>query len=157
MNPKVVTRNEKKVIGLALRTSNQLEVHHSTAQIPKAWSRFTNENLLRQIPNKAYDNIMLGLYTNYESDQNGKYSLIIGTEVTSLDEIPEGMTGITAPAAKYLEFHFEGPLPSLATQAWQHIWKYFLDNQEYRRTFTMDFEVYNSQNPESLDIFVAVS
>lgn len=157
MNPKVVTRNDKKVIGIEIRTSNQLEVHQSTAQIAKAWSRFAKDKLLEKIPNKAHGNIALGLYTNYESDQNGKYTLIIGTEVTSLDDVPEGMIGVNAPAAKYLEFHFEGPPPSLASEAWQQIWKYFTDNQEYRRTFTTDFEVYNNTQEDSLDIYVAVN
>ena len=156
MNPKVVTRNEKKIIGIETRTSNQLEVHQSTAQIAKAWSRFIEDKLLEKIPNKAHGNIVLGLYTNYESDQNGKYTLIIGTEVTSLDDVPEGMIGVSAPAAKYLEFHFEGPLPDTVTDAWQQIWKYFADNEEYRRSFTMDFEVYDNKHPDKVDIFVAV-
>lgn len=157
MNPTVVTRNEKKVIGFEIRTSNQLEAHQSTAQIPKAWSRFMNENCLEQIPNKSHNNIMLGLYTNYESDQNGKYSLIIGTEVSSLNEIPNGMTGISAPAAKYLEFHFEGPSSTLASGAWQQILKYFADGNDYVRTFAMDFEVYDVSRPDCVDIFVAVN
>jgi predicted transcriptional regulator YdeE len=156
MEPKVVTRNEKKVIGIDLRTSNQLEVHQSTAQIPKAWSRFTSDQILEQIPNQAHPSIVLGVYTDYESDQNGKFSLIVGTEVTSLDDIPEGMTGITVPPAKYLEFNFEGKLPDVVTNAWQQIWKYFADNADYQRTFSTDFEVYDRKQPDKVDIFIAV-
>ena len=156
MNPKVVTRNEKKVIGIAVRTSNQLEVHHSTAQIPKAWSRFAADKILEQIPNQAHKTTVLGVYTDYESDQNGKYSLIIGTEVTSLDDIPAGMTGITVPPAKYLEFKFEGKLPDVVTAAWQQIWKYFAGNADYQRIFSTDFEVYDSKHPDKVDIFIAV-
>ena len=66
------------------------------------------------------------------------------------------MIGVSAPAAKYLEFHFEGPLPDTVTDAWQQIWKYFADNEEYRRSFTMDFEVYDNKHPDKVDIFVAV-
>jgi len=156
MEPKVVTRNEKKVIGIEIRTSNQLEGHQSTARIPKAWQKFYDEKVLEQIPNKAHKKVVLGVYTHYDSDHNGKYSLILGTEVTTLDDIPEGMVGITAVPAKYLEFNAEGPVPDIVVSSWQYIWKYFSQHTEYQRTYTTDFEVYDAGKPEKVTLFVAV-
>lgn len=156
MEPKVVTRNEKKVMGIEIRTSNQLEVHQSTARIPKAWQTFAEEKVLDRIPNKAHKKVLLGVYTDYESDHNGKYSLIIGTEVTSLDDIPEGMVGVTAVPAKYLEFQTEGKMPDAVISSWQSIWQYFAKHTEYQRTYTTDFEVYDTDKPDKVTIFVAV-
>lgn len=156
MEPKIVTRNEKKVIGIEIRTSNQLEVHKSTARIPKAWQTFVTDNVLQRIPNKAHKTVVLGVYTQYESDHNGKYSLVIGTEVTSLDNIPEGMVGLTVVPSKYLEFNIKGQIPDVVVSSWQGIWKYFSEHKEYQRTYTTDFEVYDTDHPDKVDIFVAV-
>jgi predicted transcriptional regulator YdeE len=156
MKHKVVTRNEKKVIGIEIRTSNQLETHLSTAKIPKAWQEFFDCKMLANIPNKSYENTVLGVYTNYESDQNGRYSLVIGCEVTSLDLIPDGMTGICVAPVKYLEFNVEGNMPDVVIETWQYIWNYFSKSTEYQRTFTTDFEVYDLNHPKKVDIFIAV-
>lgn len=156
MDSKVVTRNEKKIIGVEIRTSNQMETHQSTAKIPGAWSSFYKNDIPAKIPNRAEANIILGVYTRYESDHNGKYSLILGAEVTTLDNIPDGMTGITVPPAKYLKFCGKGKIPDVAIEMWQKIWASSSGNPDYKRTFTTDFEVYNSDNPDTLDIFIAV-
>lgn len=156
MEPKVVTRNEKKVIGIEIRTSNQLEVHQSTARIPKAWQRFMRENVVDNIPNKAHKKTFLGVYRDYENDHNGKFSLILGTEVVALDKIPDGMVGIHVAPAKYLEFNFQGQLPDVVLMGWQFIWKYFSEHSEYHRTYVTDFEVYDTDHPDKVDIFIAV-
>ena len=91
---------------------------------------------------------LLGVYTDYESDHTGAYSLIVSAEVSSLDSVPEGMIGLTIPASKNLVFPAGGPVPDAIIQAWQNIWNHFSQSSEYRRAYTTDFEAYK-WNPET--------
>ena len=81
--------------------------------------------------------------------------MILGCEVASLDEVPEGLVGLEIPASNYAVFTTDGPHPQGVVETWQAIW-----NGDLQRTFTADFEVYSSQfdpekNPQ-VKVFIAV-
>lgn len=122
-------------IGVELRTSN--EPGKAELEIPQHWENFYNEHLFEKIPNKI-SNDVFGLYTNYVSDMNAPYSLIIGTKVSTLDSVPENMIGIHIPEGKYATIPVSGHFPDSLIKAWQKIWTSDLD-----RAYTYDFEVYN--------------
>ncbi len=146
---KFVTENEKFFIGLELRTSN-LEM---PSQVKGHWERFYKE-FFHQIPNRVHGSI-LALYTDYEGDYTKPFSYIIGCEVSSVDEIPEGMVGRVIPKAHYALFPSDGPFPTALVETWQKVWK-----ADIHRTYTSDFEFYGSdfdpiKNPK-VDIYIAV-
>ena len=111
MEPKLVTKDEIKLIGIETRTTNQREADPAMAKIPGLWQRFFTESIEEKIPNKTNAGARFGTYTNYESDHTGEYSLIAAAEVSSLADIPEGMTSLTIPPGKYLVFPVEGEMP----------------------------------------------
>ncbi len=82
--------NTLKIIGIATQTSNNDS--QAIEDLGKLWHQFFGENIMTKIPNTISSNIY-SVYTDYESDFTGKYMTIIGLEVSSLDEIPEGMVG----------------------------------------------------------------
>ncbi len=90
MEPSLTVIAEMRVIGLALRTSNAKEGNPATAQIGGLWRKFLEESLIEKIPNRKDEGVILGVYTNYESDHTGLYSLVVSAEVTRLDSIPAG-------------------------------------------------------------------
>jgi predicted transcriptional regulator YdeE len=47
----------------------------------------------------------------YEGDYTKPYSWILGCEVSSLDEIPEGLVGKVIPESKYAVFTTQGEFP----------------------------------------------
>jgi len=159
MEPRLTIGNAMKVIGFEVRTSNLLEVDPATAEIPRLWKRFVEERLEERIPNRAHPGNLFGVYTNYESDHTGMYSLIVSAEVSSLDRVPEGMMGLTIPAGKYLVFSASGPTPDAIIQTWKNVWNYFSQSSEYRRAYTTDFESYrwkpDTQQTEA-DIHIAI-
>jgi predicted transcriptional regulator YdeE len=154
MEPKSVQKDEMLVMGVEVRTTNLKEASPTTAEISKLWQRFFQEQLLKQIPNKINPGVILGVYTDYENNQDGEFSLIIASEVSSIDNPPESMVGITIPAAEYLVFSGIGELPNLVIQVWKEIWEYFSTQVEYRRAYTTDFELYEKQ--DKVDIYIAV-
>jgi len=150
MNHIVEHRNEKLFIGLELRTNNE----ECSLAMPVHKDRFFKENTLSKIPNKINGNI-LALYTDYEGDYTKPYSWILGCEVSSLDEVPEGLVGKVIPESKYAVFTTQGEFPKGLIAAWQAIWKSNLS-----RSYTSDFEIYRSDfdpehNPE-VKVYIAI-
>jgi predicted transcriptional regulator YdeE len=159
MEPRLASLVEIKVVGIETRTSNQKETDPSSAKIPGHWKRFFEEEIVRNIPNSVRPDIIFAVYTNYQSDHKGEYSLILTARVSSLESIPAGMTGITIPPSRYLVFPAIGKMPDSIIRTWGNIWKYFYESTQYTRSYTADFEIYDkrsqSENPE-VDIYIAV-
>lgn len=133
-----------KIIGITVRTTNQDQ--KAAQDIPVLWNKFMEQSLSEKIPNKANQAIYC-VYTDYEKDHTAPYTVVLGCRVTSLDEIPEGMSGITFPEEKYEKFLAENP--QTVINEWIKIW-----NSDLERTYKADFEVYSAK-PE-VEIFIGV-
>lgn len=142
-----------KVIGISVRTSN---LHGKAAQdIPQLWGRFIAEDIAAKIPNKL-DGRIFCIYTNYDGDHNLPYDTILGCSVSSLDDIPEGMTSLEISGSEYDQFTVKGDLTQgLVYHAWEDIWERQLD-----RKYTADFEIYDERAQDrhnaTVDILVGV-
>jgi predicted transcriptional regulator YdeE len=66
------------VVGVAARTTNRAETDPAVAKIPGLWQRFFSEQ--EQIPGRLDPDVVYGVYTAYDSDHTGEYSLIVGAE-----------------------------------------------------------------------------
>jgi predicted transcriptional regulator YdeE len=91
--------NSKKVIGIWIRTTNQEQQAMSDIQV--LWGRFIAEQIPSKIPNKVNDTVY-SIYTEYEGDYTKPYTTILACEVSSLEEIPEGMKGLEIAGGDYL-------------------------------------------------------
>ncbi len=96
-----------KIVGIETRTSNENAV--AIEDLGKLWAQFFGEKIASKIPNKISDNIY-AVYTDYESDYQGKYTTIIGCEVENLDKIPEGLIGREFGAQKSEKFLAKGEI-----------------------------------------------
>lgn len=93
---------------------------------------------------------MLAVYTNYESDANGLYDLIIGARVSSLESVPDGLVALSIPVANYAVFDASGPQPQAVVSAWQCVWA----DTGLARAYTADFDEY--LGPEHVLVHVAL-
>lgn len=152
MDPKWTNVTELKVAGIEIRTTNQAEMNPSTAKIPSLWGHFYK--IQGDMPRKSMDARTLGVYSKYESDHAGPYSLLAGVEVSRLDDLLDGITGATIPAGNYLVFTAQGSMPQALIKTWGAIWAYFSGDPKYQRAYTFDFELY--QAPDRVDIHIAV-
>ena len=126
------------IVGIATRTLNK--PGKADKDIPQLWNKFMAENTLQRIPNKV-DNTVYALYTNYEGDHTQPYTVVIGCNVASLDNIPEDMTVILIPESKYTQFMAKGDLTKDAViKTWMTIW-----STDLNRTYTTDIEIYGEK------------
>ena len=150
MNYTTEKQTKKFFIGLELKTDNE----KCSSAMPAHKDKFFEQNIPAKIPNKANGDI-LALYTDYEGDYTKPYSWILGCEVSSLDEIPEGLVGKVIPESKYAVFTTQGEFPQGLIDAWQAVWK-----SNFLRSYTSDFELYRSdfnpqKNPE-VKVYIAI-
>lgn len=147
---KIVQKPATLVIGIECRTSNSPDA--APKDISLLWEKFISEEIWSKIPNKSSHDI-LGLYCDYEGDFTQPYSLVIGCQVASLDEIPSGMVAKTLPPSSYAVFQASGEFPQSVVDTWGTIWQTSLP-----RTYTGDFELYgeNFHADKVAEIYIAI-
>jgi predicted transcriptional regulator YdeE len=155
MESRSEARAETEVIGIEVRTINREEMDPATARIGGLWERYFGDDVAARVPNRKPGGALLAVYTRYESDHTGPYSLIVGPEVTSLAVIPEGMTGTTVPAGRYRVFEARGPMPKALIDTWAAIWSYFPTAAGEERAFNTDYEIH-LEGGGGADICIAV-
>jgi len=141
------------ILGITVRTSN----HDGAAEqdIPALWQKFMGENIIASIPNISDQNIHC-IYTDYEGDYTQAYTVLLGMKVSSLEEIPEGMTGMSFSGGTYQSYHCEGKIAdNVVYDMWNQIWK-----DPLNRAYTADIEIYNGSKSDSenvsMDIHIAI-
>jgi predicted transcriptional regulator YdeE len=146
------------VIGIDGRTTNKAEFE-GKGIIPGLWQKFMSESILSLIPNKI-DNDIIVCYYDYESDYRGEYSYLIGARVSTLDEIPEGMSALCVPPLQYAVFTTdEGKVVEQNIKTWQHIW-HLEDTGQLPRSYYIDYEVWDARshdhNNGQIDIYIGI-
>ncbi|MER3482235.1 MAG: AraC family transcriptional regulator [Meiothermus sp.] len=142
------------VVGMETRTTNAAEADPATAKIPALWERVRSDPLMEQTPKRMAKGKLFGVYYNYESDENGAYSLLVGYQVNPADELPAGLKGVTVDDGRYLVFTAEGEMPGALTQTWKEIWEYFRQPNAPKRAFSYDYEIYESFTKVS--VYIAI-
>ena len=123
--PAHISINSKIISGIATRTTNKRESNPDTASIPGLWSRFYAENIGGQVSGGNASNTVYGVYTDYESDHTGAYTLIIGKESNTEASDHGELVAKKLPAGEYLKFERAGKLPDAVIETWKEIWAYF--------------------------------
>ncbi|WP_343691588.1 GyrI-like domain-containing protein [Chitinophaga sp.] len=145
--------NGFKIIGISVRTTNK--DNQALADIGNLWSRFFAEGIPDKIPNKQSGDIY-SIYTDYKSDYTEDYTTLLGMPVTTLDEIPEGLTGREFQPEQFRKFVAKGAMPAAVANTWMDIWQ---RDKELNRKYTYDFEVYSATSQQGdnaeVEIFIA--
>ena len=151
-----VKLDSTKLAGISVRTNNNNESDPAKSKIMPLYKKFFDEKIEEQIPNKINDEHFMGVYTDYESDYNGDYTLIIAKEVNDFENLPQGFDKKDVAAGKYLKFTNEGEMPAIVIETWKYIWNYFNSSEKYERAYTTDFEKYNKTVFNKVEIFIAI-
>jgi predicted transcriptional regulator YdeE len=146
--------NGFKFIGISTRTTNRN--NQAEQDLGKLWGQFFSEKIIEKIPNKMSNNIV-AVYTDYKSDYTEEYTTLIGVPVSTLDEIPNELTGRAFEADNFQKFTAKGTMPNAVVNTWINIWQ---QDKTLNRKYSYDFEVYgeqsnNGENSE-VDIFISV-
>lgn len=135
--------------GISVRTNNENEQNEETQKIAPLWAKYDEEHVYTKTLDKANNTSFYGLYLNYESDVNGDYDAMVAVEVTKAKN-----KAIVIENEKYLVFKKEGELPDVAFDLWTEIWEYFENNNEYERSYKIDFERYSKR--DEVEIFISI-
>jgi len=154
MKPTMVRYEGAVVVGIDIATTNAAESDPARAKIGGLWARFRQEDVLGQIPGKIAPAMPMGVYTDYESDDTGRYRLLAGAAVAKGTRPPAGLAQAVVPAGPYLLFRGEGELPTSVIETWKAIWAYFATPGHEVRAYTTDFERY--PGPRDVEIYVSV-
>lgn len=141
------------IIGISVRTTNANG--QSMKDIESLWGKFWGEEIQKQIPNKINDDIY-AVYTDYETDFTGPYTVIVGLPVSSLKEVPKGFVGISIETTKYQKFVSKGKMPEAVLNTWLQIWA----DKELKRAYKADFTIhgkkyYDGDNAE-VETFISI-
>ncbi|MCW7492339.1 effector binding domain-containing protein [Leptospira sp. 2 VSF19] len=146
------------LVGIIARTSNAKEMA-GKGKIAALWQKFWEEGILSQIPNALVPSEIVVAYTEFETDENGEYTILIGTKVGTAQSLPPHLTAISVSASDYLQVPTEwGPISEIGIATWKKIWS----EEKYRknRSYKTDLEIYgaNAKNPNhsQFDIYLGI-
>jgi predicted transcriptional regulator YdeE len=133
---------EFQVVGVAARTTNAREMTPDGV-IPKLWA-------------KMAQHATVALYTEYESDEHGAYTFVLGAKADPALVIPDGSVLKTVPAGRYAVFTSErGPIQKMVVETWQRIWSE-LPSASNLRSYIADFEVYDQRAADPANAVVEI-
>lgn len=132
------------VTGFMVRTKNSDEFNPETAKLPNLWQQYYSN---KPNPNET----IFGVYSDYESDANGFYSLTAGVKSNNPDS---ALHTIKINSGKYLIFEGKGAMPQTVIETWGRVWEYFTEGSLHQRCFRTDFEVYSNGDDVSICIGV---
>lgn len=172
-----VQQKEIRLAGISVRTTNAEEAGPN-GRLPGLWDRYFRERetiAATAGENGTSNDALYALYTDYESDASGAYTVIIGHEQGTekagnqtlhesenqyTDLTKSGLQHAVIPASEYIVFETRrGPVQTVVAEAWGRIWAYFEDAQD-KRTFTGDYEHYDLRDFDPgnavVSIYIAV-
>ena len=120
-----------------------------TAVIGGVWQRFYSEGVYANIPNKMNEKA-LGIYTDYESNETGDYTVMAGCEVSRSD-LTGNFEVRTIPSGRYAKFVVKGHMQKAVAEFWQELWKMKLD-----RSCICDFEAYQNGETDNCEIHIYI-
>ena len=128
------------VIGEVVRTTNSAELDQSTAKIPGLWDRVLSDSTLAGWSGRIGTEFF-GVYFDYESDESGAYSVLVGVGANSDEDTPAGASSVGLDEVHRVVFPVEGPMPAGLVEAWGRVWSARAAG-ELGRAFTTDIEVH---------------
>ena len=157
MEHAITSKESFHIIGVELKTTSH--DGKNLAEIPQFWKKVIEEGQLERIPDKKYKDTVLGICMDFE--HGGRFSYIIGAEVTSTENTPEDMVWRMIPASKYAIFTARGNMPGSIQETFRYIYQEWLPNSGYQRANSADFELYDercrdSENAE-VDVYVPIA
>ncbi len=140
------------VMGVSTRTTNA--GGQSQKDIGDLWAKFMSDNISERMSNKLSEDIYC-VYTEYESDYTGCYTVIIGYKVAHADIVPDGLVVAPIKKGKYQIYSPQGKFPDSVITTWIHIWQSDID-----RNYTTDFDCYKagalSFEDTKAEVYIAV-
>lgn len=97
-------------------------IRQRIADTAPLWHRYYEQGYPARTPGQKEPGVVYGVYSDYASDEQGAYSLLVGVEVEAGGELSAELTVKTIPAATYAVFTTRvGPMVEIIQEAWARI------------------------------------
>lgn len=149
MKYEIVNLKEKIVVGVSARTKNSAK--DMTEVIGSLWDGFYKGGVYNKLENLSKDKA-IELYSDYENDENGEYSVTVGCEVTEEAKVIENAIVKVIPAGKYAKFVVKGDAIKSVQEFWAKLYGMNLE-----RAFICDFEEYQDDSMDNATIIIYIS
>lgn len=138
----VVPRFESLPAFLAIGCAGEFHPH-ATQAIGQLWGRFAPR--MHEVRNRT-GNATYGICCPPEDGQRDSdhFTYVAAVGVSSLENIPDGMTGVEMPAREYAVFAYDGGIGPRLPQTLQYIFGEWLPNSGYELAGA-DFEYYDNR------------
>ncbi|WP_238903582.1 AraC family transcriptional regulator [Clostridium sp. YIM B02506] len=113
--------------------------------IPLFWQKWNTEKESKKIAERKYTNEIMGICIFSEEDV---FEYMIGHEVKSIENIPEGMVLHKLEPSFYAVFRSIGPITESVQKTWDYIYSVWLNESDYKHRDTDDIEYYFYNNGE---------
>jgi predicted transcriptional regulator YdeE len=132
------------VAGISVRTVNREEFNPASAKLPTLWQKFYGLSLATEIPAQVPGSKVYGVYSQYESDVSGFYTVTAGMSVNAMPSLDYQSTDVEG--GQYLVFVTKGEMPKAVIDTWIRVWHFFEINTNVQRAYRTDFEEYRGAN-----------
>lgn len=162
MKKEKVELNSLNIIGLTARTNNKDEMDPTKSKIGALVSDYWGNQIGNTFKDRVAPGVTYCVYTDYESDENGEYTYLIGEAVKSLDNQDQSkFKSLVIPPSTYQKFTTEsGKIPEIVISSWQKIWQMKEEELGGKRAYLADFEVYDQRasdfNHAVMDIYIGI-
>lgn len=146
MDYEKISLKKFSIVGIAIRTTNK--DNQAQKDIAELWKKFQENNMADSIPFKVSDDIYC-VYTDYESDFRGKYTTIIGCQVSDTNDSNDEFIYKDILDGEFLKFTADENTQNATGKIWNHIW-----HSNYDRKYLADFDVYKKDKNNSENIKV---
>ena len=134
------------LMGITVRTTNQ--DGKSRQDIANLYAKFFADNIASLIEGKLSTELICA-YTEYETDMNGAYTVLLGYKVPESSNIPEGLESIHVHATDYEIFISPDASPETVLNTWMEIWQ-----SATPRAYRTDFDIYLSDG--TVETYISV-
>jgi predicted transcriptional regulator YdeE len=122
------------VAGPYIRTS----FDRAANDIGAFWERFISDGFIAKL---GVNDTIYAVYTEYEGDFRGAYTMVLGTRVADNSPLAAGMKRVTIPHGRFARLPFAGDPKSVVSSAWGFVngaW-----DRKNERRYSVDFETYS--------------
>lgn len=141
--PTIVEKPELKVVGLEAPFIHGLSPETTNFKvIPPLWEQFCAR--AGNVPHRIGGDMFGVIYGRPESERSHPDELqyIAAVPVSSIDQLPEGMSSRTIPAGTFAVFIHRGPIYKIADTC-REIYRVWLPQSGYQHTGIADIELYD--------------
>ncbi|PLR77056.1 AraC family transcriptional regulator [Bacillus sp. V3-13] len=151
MKYNVIEREAFRAVGMKREFS--LINEENLVGIPKLWDE-VHENGINDLlvkMNNGQIKGVLGVCVDKSKQSDQVMDYWVATEYKG--DVPDELSSIEIPAAKWAVFEVHGPMPDAMQKAWKQIYSEWLPSSKYELADSPQLEVYTNDNPSNPDYY----